>query len=85
MKRRERHERTLRRRRDFLLAQVAVDEGRNPNYRAHYDRAEIAALSHALAVMEDADRIGLGDALGQLSIEDRQRIQATLAGGEAAA
>jgi hypothetical protein len=81
---RNRHVKTLERRLNFLRARLAVVEAR-PGWRGvDFDKGEVASLEFALAVIADAEAIGL-DSLGRLTIEERQQLRAFLEGREAAA
>jgi hypothetical protein len=78
----ERHIRRLERRRDYLIAQIAVWEGRGQ--RHDYARSEKAALDWALGAIEDANAIGL-ERIGELTLAEREELRAAIAGCHAAA
>jgi len=70
-----RHRRVLERRRLYLESQIAIRLG--DNEPCSWEQAEVAALSHALAVLEDADAIGL-TRLGRLTVAERDRLRRLL-------
>lgn len=78
MSKRDRHVRKLMRRRDYLIAQVAVAESRGQDTGPiHHVRAEHAALEFALAALEDAEAIGLPQ-LGSLSLAERAHLKSVV-------
>jgi hypothetical protein len=81
---RRQHVKTLERRLNFLRGRAGIAAAR-PGWRGlDFDKGEIASLEFALAVMEDAEAIGLPK-LGKLTVEERQQLRAFLEGREAAA
>lgn len=77
-----RHIRRLERRRDYLIAQVAVHESRGG--RHDHAAAELSALEWALGALEDATAIGI-TRIGDLTLEERAELKAAIAGCRAAA
>lgn len=71
-----RHVATLEKRRRYLQDQVRIRT--REGLPADFARAEQAAITHALAVMEDAETIGLPH-LGRLDGYERKAIRTALA------